>query len=126
MNRRRQHRSVRAGAPFSLISREPAGDDKTTSQTISSTVLKCGGSGYQSEKGNAMAQIEFFEESTKSVIANVRGGDPSAIPGVDDQVYIPHSEQAGVYAHVKVTGRQFFYSLDGCLTMVRLPCEIVR
>jgi hypothetical protein len=73
-----------------------------------------------------MAQIEFFEESTKSVIANVRGGDSATIPGVDDQVYIPHTEQAGVYAHVKVTGRQFFYSLDGCLTMVRLPCEVMR
>jgi hypothetical protein len=97
-----------------------------TSQTIASAVLKGGGSGYLSEKGKVMAQIEFFEESTKSVIANVRAGDSVAIPGVDDQVYIPHSEQAGVYAHVKVTGRQFFYSLDGCLTMVRLPCEIVR
>jgi hypothetical protein len=73
-----------------------------------------------------MAQIEFFEETTKSVIANVQGGDTAAVPNVDDQVYIPHSEHAGVYAHVKVTGRQFFYSLDGCLTMVRLPCEIMR
>ena len=63
-----------------------------------------------------MAQIEFFEETTKSVIANVRGSDPLAIPDVDDQVYIPHSEQAGVYGHVRVTGRQFFYGLDGCLT----------
>ena len=73
-----------------------------------------------------MAQIEFFDETTKSVIANVQSGDNSAIPSIDDQVYIPHSEQAGVYAHVRVTGRQFFYSLDGCLTMVRLPCEQVR
>ncbi len=73
-----------------------------------------------------MAQIEFFDESTKSVIANVRGADHALIPVVDDQVYIPHFEQAGVYAHVKVTGRQFFYSLDGCLTMIRLPCEVVR
>jgi hypothetical protein len=73
-----------------------------------------------------MAQIEFFDETTKSVIANVQGGDSPLIPGVDDQVYIPHSEQAGVYAHVRVTGRQFFYSLDGFLTMVRLPCEIMR
>jgi hypothetical protein len=73
-----------------------------------------------------MAQIEFFDESTKSVIANVQAGDASAVPSVDDQVYIPQLEQAGVYAHVRVTGRQFFYSLDGCLTMIRLPCEIMR
>lgn len=79
-----------------------------------------------SQKGKAMAQIEFFDETTKSVIANVQGGDSPSIPGVDDQVYIPHSEQAGAYAHVKVTGRQFFYSLDGYLTMVRLPCEIIK
>jgi hypothetical protein len=73
-----------------------------------------------------MAQIEFFEEATKSVIANVQGSDASAIPTLDDQVYIPHNEHAGVYAHEKVTGRQFFYSLDGCLTMIRLACEIIR
>jgi hypothetical protein len=73
-----------------------------------------------------MAQIEFFEESTKSVIANVQSSDASTIPGIDDQVYIPQLEQAGVYAHVRVIGRQFFYSLDGALTMIRLPCEIMR
>jgi hypothetical protein len=73
-----------------------------------------------------MAQIEFFDEATKTVLANVQGGDASAIPSVDDQVYIPHSEHAGVYAHVRVTGRQFFYGLDGFLTMIRLPCEIIR
>jgi hypothetical protein len=73
-----------------------------------------------------MAQIEFFEVTSKSVIANVQGGDSPSIPGVDDRAYVPHSEQAGVYAHVRVTERQFFYSLDGLLTMVRLACEIVR
>jgi hypothetical protein len=73
-----------------------------------------------------MAQIEFFDEATKSVLANVQGGDFSPVPSVDDQVYIPHSEHAGVYAHVRITGRQFFYSLDGYLTMIRLPCEIIR
>jgi hypothetical protein len=85
-----------------------------------------GGYRYLSQKGKAMAQIEFFDMTTKSVIANVQGGDTPSIPGVDDQVYVPHSEHAGEYAHVRITGRQFFYSLDGLLTMVRLPCEIVR
>ena len=73
-----------------------------------------------------MAQIEFFEVTTKSVIANVQGGDSPSIPAVDDQVYVPHSERAGEYAHVRVTERQFFYSLDGLLTMVRLACEFMR
>jgi hypothetical protein len=73
-----------------------------------------------------MAQIEFFDVTTKTVIANVQGGESSSIPGVDDEVYVPHSEQPGEYAHIRVTGRQFFYSLDGCLTMVRIPCETVR
>jgi hypothetical protein len=85
-----------------------------------------GGNRYLSQKGKAMAQIEFFDVTTKSVIAIVQGGDAPSIPGVDDQAYVPHSEQAGVYAHVRITGRQFFYSLDGLLTMVRLPCEIMR
>jgi hypothetical protein len=73
-----------------------------------------------------MAQIEFFEVATKTVIANVQGGDSPSIPCVDDQVYVPHSEHAGEYAHLRVTERQFFYSLDGFLTMVRLACEIMR
>jgi hypothetical protein len=85
-----------------------------------------GGYRYLSQKGKAMAQIEFFDVTAKSVIANVQGGDAPSIPGVDDQVYVPHSEQAGVYAHARITGRQFFYSLDGFLTMVRLTCEIMR
>jgi hypothetical protein len=76
--------------------------------------------------GNIMAQIEFFDETTKSVIANVQASDASAVPSLDDQVYIPDLEHAGVYAHVRITGRQFFYSLDGCLTMIRLPCEVMR
>jgi hypothetical protein len=73
-----------------------------------------------------MAQIEFYELATKSVIANIQGGDSPSIPGVDDQVYVAHSEHVGEYAHVRVTERQFFYSLDGFLTMVRLVCEIMR
>jgi hypothetical protein len=96
------------------------------SQPIVPGVSLLGGSACLLHEGKAMAQVEFFEETTKSVIANVRGGDASAIPSVDDQVYIPHSDHAGEYVHIKVKGRQFFYSLDGCLTMVRLPCEIIR
>jgi hypothetical protein len=49
--------------------------------------------------------------------------DPAAVPGSGDVVYIPDADQSGVYVHVRVNSRQFYYSQEGDLVTIRLLCE---
>ena len=73
-----------------------------------------------------MAQIEFFDEATKSVFANVSAGDASIDPEFGRPGVYSACRSGGSVRARQGHGRQFFYSLDGCLTMIRLPCEIMR
>jgi hypothetical protein len=68
-------------------------------------------------------QLEFCREQDGPKIASVQTGDPGAIPGVWDVVYVPDDKDPGVYAHLRVSGRQFYYDQQGNLAMVRLLCE---
>jgi len=70
-----------------------------------------------------MTRLEFWDEKERQVVANVQAGEPGFIPIIGDHVYIPHGEDSGVYAHVKVTGRQYYFSQQGELAMIRLSCE---
>jgi hypothetical protein len=72
-----------------------------------------------------MTQLEFWQEKIDRVFANVPVRDQSAIPSVGDFVYVPDEKDSGVYAHVKVVCRRFYYSQEGDLTMIRLACEVV-
>ena len=71
-----------------------------------------------------MTQVEFSEETSKRVIANIQAGDPAVIPSAGDLVYVPSVDDSRVYAYVKIVSREFFYDQHGHLTMVKLACEI--
>jgi hypothetical protein len=68
-------------------------------------------------------QLEFYREKDGPKIATVQSGDPGVIPGVWDVVYVPDDEDSGVYVHLRVSGRQFYYDQQGNLAIVRLLCE---
>jgi hypothetical protein len=72
-----------------------------------------------------MTQLEFWQEKTDRVFAQITVRDEAAIPNVGDHVYVPDAHDSGVYAYAKVVCRQFYYSQAGDLTMIRLSCEIL-
>ena len=73
-----------------------------------------------------MTQLEFWHEQADRVFANIAVRDQCTIPSVGDLVYVPDEKDSGVYVHVKVASRHFYYSQAGELTMVRLACEVIQ
>jgi hypothetical protein len=72
-----------------------------------------------------MTQLEFWQESTDRVIANIPARDQCAVPSVGDLVYVPDEKDSGVYLYVRIVGRRFYYSQSGELTMIRIACELI-
>ena len=72
-----------------------------------------------------MIELDFWDERRGVTIARVSARDPATIPTVGDGVYIPDAEQSGVYVHLKVTSRHFYYSQNGDLVTVRLHGEVL-
>jgi hypothetical protein len=72
-----------------------------------------------------MVELDFWDEQHAVTLARVSGRDPAAIPVAGDVVYIPTADQTGVYVHVKVTSRQFYYSQDGDLVTIRVLCAVL-
>lgn len=72
-----------------------------------------------------MIQLEFWQEKADRVFARITARDQTSIPNVGDHVYVPDSNDSGVYAYVKVVCRQYYYSQAGDLTMIRLSCELL-
>jgi hypothetical protein len=72
-----------------------------------------------------MVELDFWDERRGLTIARISGRDPTTTPGAGDVVYIPDAEQSGVYLHVKVTSRQFYYSQGGELVTIRILCEVL-
>ena len=70
-----------------------------------------------------MVELDFWDERKGATIARVPARDPSAVPGSGDVVYIPDADQSGVYLHIRVSSRQFYYSQEGDLVTIRLLCE---
>lgn len=70
-----------------------------------------------------MVELDFWDERRAATIARVPARDAAAIPAAGDVVYIPDAEQSGVYLHVRVGSRQFYYSQEGELVTIRLLCE---
>ena len=54
-----------------------------------------------------------------------RLGDLTMIPGAGDLVYIPDAEESGVYRHLKITARHFYYSQEGAVVSIRLHCDVL-
>jgi hypothetical protein len=70
-----------------------------------------------------MMRIDFCQEKSGILIAHAQVGEQAAIPCVGDLVYAPRSADSGVYAYLRVSGRQFYYDQQGNLTTIRLTCE---
>lgn len=70
-----------------------------------------------------MVELDFWDERRAVTIARVPAQDAATIPSAGDVVYIPDAEQTGVYLHIRVGSRQFYYSQEGMLVTIRLLCE---
>ncbi len=72
-----------------------------------------------------MVELEFWDERRGVTVARVSAHDLAMIPGAGDLVYIPDDEESGVYRHLRITSRHFYYSQDGALVSIRLFCEVL-
>jgi hypothetical protein len=72
-----------------------------------------------------MVELDFWDERRGVTVARVPAREPVAIPVPGDVIYIPDEEQSGVYLHIRVTSRQFYYSQEGALVTIRLLCELL-
>jgi hypothetical protein len=72
-----------------------------------------------------MVELDFWDERRGVTISRVSANDPATIPAAGDVVYIPDAEQSGVYVHIKVASRQFYYSQGGDLVTIRILCEVL-
>ncbi|HZW29372.1 MAG TPA: hypothetical protein VFF52_01630 [Isosphaeraceae bacterium] len=72
-----------------------------------------------------MVELEFWDEQRGVTLARVSGRDPATIPATGDGVYIPAADQSGVYVHIQVNSRQFYYSQEGDLVTIRILCAVL-
>ncbi len=72
-----------------------------------------------------MIELDYWDERRGATIARVSARDPASIPVVGDTVYIPDAEQAGIYVHLRVASRHFYYSQEGAVVTIRLHGEII-
>jgi hypothetical protein len=72
-----------------------------------------------------MVELEFWDEQRGVTLARVSGRDPATTPAPGDGVYIPAADQSGVYVHIKVNSRQFYYSQEGDLVTIRILCAVL-
>jgi hypothetical protein len=70
-----------------------------------------------------MVELDFWDERRAITLARIPARDAASIPASGDVVYIPDGDQSGVYLHVRVSSRQFYYGQDGDLVTIRLLCE---
>jgi hypothetical protein len=70
-----------------------------------------------------MVELDFWDERRGATIARVPAREPGALPASGDVVYIPDAEQSGIYLHIRVNSRQFYYSQEGELVTIRILCE---
>jgi hypothetical protein len=72
-----------------------------------------------------MIELDYWDERRGATIARVSTHDPAMIPVAGDTIYIPDDEQAGIYVHLRVTSRHFYYSQEKAVVTIRLHCEIL-
>jgi hypothetical protein len=70
-----------------------------------------------------MVELDFWDERRSATIARVPARELAALPASGDVVYIPDADQSGVYLHIRVNSRQFYYSQEGELVTIRILCE---
>jgi hypothetical protein len=69
-----------------------------------------------------MVELDYWDEQRGVSLSRVPARDPATIPASGDVVYIPDGDQTGVYLHIRVNSRQFYYSQEGELVKIRLLC----
>ena len=70
-----------------------------------------------------MVELDFWDERRAITLARIPTRDATTIPSGGDVVYIPDGDQSGIYLHLRVQSRQFYYGQDGGLVTIRLLCE---
>ena len=70
-----------------------------------------------------MVELDFWDERRAITLARVPARDAVTVPASGDVVYIPDGDQSGVYLHLRINSRQFYYSQNGELVTIRLLCE---
>jgi hypothetical protein len=70
----------------------------------------------------AMLLLHCRRQETARLIAQIQAEDSGLIPTVEDRIYAPTAEDAGVYAYLRVVGREFYYDQQGDLALVELEC----
>ena len=70
-----------------------------------------------------MVELDFWDERRAITLARIPARDAASIPVAGDVVYIPDGDQSGIYLHLRVSSRQFYYGQDGDLVTIRLLCE---
>lgn len=70
-----------------------------------------------------MTRIEFRHRETSRLIVQVERSP--VLPLVGDRIYAPSASDIGVYDHLRVTGRAWYYDQHGNLALVSLECEAV-
>ena len=70
-----------------------------------------------------MVELDYWDERRAITLARVPARDPATIPAPGDVVYIPDGDQTGVYLHIRINSRQFYYSQGGELVTIRLLSE---
>lgn len=69
-----------------------------------------------------MPRLDFHHQETGRLLAEVQADGVSFIPVVDDRVYAPSADDAGVYSLFRIAGREFYYDQRGVLAHVNLTC----
>jgi hypothetical protein len=72
-----------------------------------------------------MTQLEFREKIGGPRISTVSTTSDGTIPCTGDVVYVPHVSNPGVYVHLRIGDRHFYYDQQGGLTVVCLTCEVL-
>jgi hypothetical protein len=72
-----------------------------------------------------MVELEFWDERRGVTVARVTARDLETTPVAGDVVYIPDKEESGVYRHLKILSRHFYYGQEGALVTIRLHSEVL-
>ncbi len=72
-----------------------------------------------------MVELDFWDEQRAATIARVPARDLAVIPVAGDLIYIPDQEESGVYRHLRIRSRHFYYSQEGTVVSIRLHCDVL-
>jgi hypothetical protein len=69
-----------------------------------------------------MPRLCFRHQDTGRLIAEGEGNQAGVIPAIDDRIYVPSAMAPGMYANLRVAGRELYYDQRGALALINLEC----